>query len=536
MPCPHYRIMISTRSKSPPTTASAAYQSGERLYDERTHRTKNYNDKRGVIYTEIMLPDNAPREYADRNTLWNAVEWSETNWNAQMARKLHITLPRELSMDDNLKLIREYVQEQFVSQGMIADIAIHDPAPPNHNPHAHVMLTMRALDEQGHWLPKCHREYVLDENGDRIKGENGKWKFRKVFTTDWDNRDNAEKWRQAWEDIQNRYLEAAERPERISMKSYERQGIDQIPTVHMGPAVTAMERRGIETNIGNLNREIKKTNALIAAIKRAISKIKEWITEVKEAIIEIDMQPKEVLLVDLLIQRFNERRDERRETFSSYGQQRGSVMDLQRFADITAYMREKNVLSVADLDSRIEEISAAAQPTRDQIKAVTAKINTLRKLLEYGDRRDKLSPVHDQYLKIHWKGRKEKFQKEHKEELDAWSQADRYLRKYLPDQPYNADAVNTELSSLNAQLEELNARLEPYQEETRMLKDIKYWVKDLIPELEPERDNLTPERKEWKNMTVKERLAAASREVAAENAERQRQQPQRKQRNKEWER
>ena len=75
MPCPHYRIMISTRSKSPPTTASAAYQSGERLYDERTHRTKNYN--------------NAPREYADRNTLWNAVEWSETSWNAQMARKLH---------------------------------------------------------------------------------------------------------------------------------------------------------------------------------------------------------------------------------------------------------------------------------------------------------------------------------------------------------------------------------------------------------------------------------------------------------------
>ena len=90
MPCPHYRIMISTSSKSPPTTASAAYQSGERLYDERTHRTKNYDDKR-----------------------WNAVEWSETNRNAQMARKLHITLPRELSMDDNLKLIREYVQEQM---------------------------------------------------------------------------------------------------------------------------------------------------------------------------------------------------------------------------------------------------------------------------------------------------------------------------------------------------------------------------------------------------------------------------------------
>ena len=129
MPCPHFKIKISTRSKSPPTTASAAYQSGERLYDERTHRTKNYDDKRGVIYTEIMLPDNAPREYADRNTLWNAVEKAETNWNAQMARKLHIALPRELPLETSYEMIREYVQEQFVSKGMIADIAIHDPCP-----------------------------------------------------------------------------------------------------------------------------------------------------------------------------------------------------------------------------------------------------------------------------------------------------------------------------------------------------------------------------------------------------------------------
>ena len=537
MPCPHFKIKISTRSKSPPTTASAAYQSGERLYDERTHRTKDYNDKRGVIYTEIMLPDNAPREYADRNTLWNAVEKAETNWNAQMARKLHIALPRELPLETSYEMIREYVQEQFVSKGMIADIAIHDPDPPNHNPHAHLMLTMRAMDEQGHWLPKCHREYELDEEGNRIKGENGKWKFRKVFTTDWDNRDNAETWRQAWEDIQNRYLEAAERPERISMKSYERQGIDQIPTVHMGPAVTAMERRGIETNIGNLNREIKKTNALIAAIKRAIAKIRDWLTEVKEAIIEIDMQPKEVILVDLLIQRFNERKEERSETWNSaYGQRKATVKDLQRFADITAYMRENSIRSVADLDSRLDELSAAGRPTREQMKTVNSRIKTVERLLEAGERKAKLDPIHDQYLKIHWKGRKEKFAKEHKAELDEWNQADRFVRKNLPDQLFNAGALQTELSSLNAQLDELNGRLVPIQEETQMLKDIRYLVKDLIPELEPERENLTPERKDWKQMTVRERLAAASQELAAENAARQHEQPHRKPKDRGWER
>ena len=533
MPCPHFRIKISTRSNSPPTTAQAAYQSGERLYDERTHRTKNYDDKRGVIFTEIQLPENAPEEYLDRNKLWNSVEWSETNWNAQMARKFHIALPRELPMEQNIEMIRQFVQEQFVARGMIVDLAVHDADPPNHNPHVHLMMPMRAVDENGKWLPKCHREYVLDENGDRIKDEKGKWKFRKVFTTDWDDRSNAETWRQAWEDIQNRYLEAAERPERISMKSYERQGIDQIPTVHMGPAVTAMERRGIETDIGNLNREIKKTNALIAAIKRAITKIKDWLTDIKAGIKEIEMEPKEILLVDLLIQRFNERKEERRENWNSaYSQNRGTVKDLQRFADITAYMRENNIRSVADLDARLDEISAAGQPTRSQIKEVRSRVNIVEALLETGEKKAKLDPVHDQYLKIHWKGRKEKFSKEHKAELEEWNHADRFIRKYLPDQPFNAGALQSELSSLNAQLEKLNARLRPIQEETQMLKDIRYLVKDLIPELEPEREKMTPESKEWREMTVRERLAAARKELAAER-ENERPQPQRKHRDRE---
>jgi len=298
-----------------------------------------------------------------------------------------------------------------------------------------------------------------------------------------------------------------------------------------------MERRGIETNIGNLNREIKKTNALIAAIKRAIAKIRDWLTEVKEAIIEIDMQPKEVMLVDLLIQRFNERRDERSETWNSaYGQQKGTIKDLQRFADITAYMREHSIRSVADLDSRLDELSAAGRPTREQMKTVNSRIKTVERLLEAGERKAKLDPIHDQYLKIHWKGRKEKFAKEHKAELDEWNQADRFVRKNLPDQPFNAGALQTELSSLNAQLDDLNGRLIPIQDETQMLKDIRYLVKDLIPELEPERENLTLERKDWKQMTVRERMAAAREELAAENAARQHEQPHRKPKDRGWER
>lgn len=521
MPCPHFRIKISARSKSPPTTAQAAYQSGERLYDERTRRVKDHKSKEGVLYTEVMLPDNAPPEYADRNTLWNSVERFETAWNAQLARKLHIALPRELSREDNLRLIREYCLEQFVSKGMVADIAFHDPDPPNHNPHAHVMLTMRAIDGQGRWMPKSRREYLLDEEGNRVKGPDGKWKFRKVFTTDWDDRGNAEKWRQAWEDMQNRFLEEAGRPERVSLKSYERQGTDQIPTVHIGPAVTAMERRGIETDIGNLNREIKKVNALVAAIKSAIARIKDWIAELDAAVHEIEFDPKEVMLIDLLNQRFAERKAERMTWTSVTGERKAGVKDLQRFIDITTYMRENGIFSVADLEDRIAGVSAAEQPARDKIKEASSRIRTIEGLLEAGERKAGLDPVHDQYLKIHWKGRRERFADEHKADLAAWNKADRFIRKFLPDQPFNAKALQSELSSLNARLDELNNGLGPYQEEMKMLKDIRYFVKDLIPELEPEGDKLTPEKKEQKQMTMRERLAAAKAEAERQNAERQ---------------
>ena len=190
MPCPHYKIKISKRKKGHSAVAQAAYQSGERLFDERSNRTTYYTDKSGIVYTEIMLPPNAPPEYADRNTLWNAVEAAEDNWNAQLARRFEIALPIELPMEQRVALIREHCMEQFVSKGMIADIAVHDPDPPGHNPHAHVMLTMRPMDDKGRWMAKAHREYILDENGERIRDKKGKWKFRKVPVTDWNNRGN----------------------------------------------------------------------------------------------------------------------------------------------------------------------------------------------------------------------------------------------------------------------------------------------------------------------------------------------------------
>ena len=153
MPCPHNEITIVQRSQRQSAVAAAAYQSGEKLFCEYDQQVKHYPEKRGIVHNEILLPANAPRSYADRNTLWNAAEAVEKQWNSQLARRWVLTIPREIPPDQYAVLVREFCEQQFVSKGMIVDFAIHDPHPPGHNPHAHVLLTMRAIDEHGISLP-----------------------------------------------------------------------------------------------------------------------------------------------------------------------------------------------------------------------------------------------------------------------------------------------------------------------------------------------------------------------------------------------
>ena len=137
MPCPHNEITIVQRSQRQSAVAAAAYQSGEKLFCEYDQQVKHYPEKRGIVHNEILLPPNAPQEYADRNTLWNAAEAVEKQWNSQLARRWVLTIPREIPPDQYAVLVREFCEQQFVSKGMIADFAIHDPHPPGHNPHAH---------------------------------------------------------------------------------------------------------------------------------------------------------------------------------------------------------------------------------------------------------------------------------------------------------------------------------------------------------------------------------------------------------------
>ena len=132
MPCPHNEITIVQRSQRQSAVAAAAYQSGEKLFCEYDQQVKHYPEKRGIVHNEILLPANAPRSYADRNTLWNAAEAVEKQWNSQLARRWVLTIPREIPPDQYAVLVGEFCEQQFVSKGMIADFAIHDPHPPGH--------------------------------------------------------------------------------------------------------------------------------------------------------------------------------------------------------------------------------------------------------------------------------------------------------------------------------------------------------------------------------------------------------------------
>ncbi|MAU11273.1 MAG: hypothetical protein CL607_15740 [Anaerolineaceae bacterium] len=239
---------------------AAAYRAGEQHRDQEQGRTYDYSSREDVRYTEILAPEHAPEWVQDRATLWNAVEQRENRKNSQLARSLIMGLPRELTLEENIALLREHVQEQFVSKGMVADIAIHDSIASDggRNPHAHVLLTMRGFNPDGTW--QRHK------NGGRERSWNS-YNIEKTHTDDGkfipanQRFDSTDIWRNAWEEKQNEYLAQAGAVARISMKSYQEQGIDKLPTVHMGYRANLLESQGIPTRVGNWNRAVEAENA-----------------------------------------------------------------------------------------------------------------------------------------------------------------------------------------------------------------------------------------------------------------------------------
>ena len=325
------------------------------------------------------------RSFADRATLWNSAEEVEKQWNSQLARRFVVALPREMPLEMCPQMMQEYCNEHFVSKGMCCDFAIHDPDPPGHNPHCHIMLTMRAIDENGKWMPKSRKVYDLDENGERIRLPSGNWKSHKEDTVDWNDQKYGEIWRQGWAAAANRYLEANDRPERLDLRSYERQGLDKIPTVHMGPAVSQMEKRGIQTNIGNLNRDITAANRLMQSIRQMVRHLKGWIADLKEkkaALLEALQEAKEPTLPELLGKYLDLRREERT-GWTSKGQLKGTVNDFNKVMDAIRYLREKELSTVESLDAYLDTVSEQAVSIRAEMKPKEKRMKEIDTMLSH---------------------------------------------------------------------------------------------------------------------------------------------------------
>ena len=266
----HFSGQIISRSKGQSAVASAAYRSGEKLYDERYGQTKFYKRETDPI-TFILKPNHAPDWCLDRERLWNEVEKHEKAKNSQLAREFNVALPIELSLGEQIALTKDYCQMFFVEKGMVADVAIH--LDDKDNPHFHVMLTTRPFDETGQWTIKSRKVYLYDDEGNPLYVKSGYRASRKENVTDWDSKETMQAWRKGWADLTNSYLEKNGFSERISEKSYAELGFDKQPTIHEGYVARQMEKNGRSSDRVQINVLIKKENAtkeILQDVKRDI--------------------------------------------------------------------------------------------------------------------------------------------------------------------------------------------------------------------------------------------------------------------------
>ena len=274
----HCSIKIGSRSNGQSAIAAAAYRSGDKLKDNETGQISDYTKKSGIVFSEISLCDNAPAEYSDREILWNSVHSIEKNKNAQLWREFEVALPKELNRDEQIDTVRSFVKG-LNEQGMCVDWSLHDKG--DGNPHAHIMATMRSITEDGKWAPKSRKVYDLDENGQRIfqkvdKSGKKQYKNHKEDYNDWNRKERVEEWRSAWADCCNARL--SER-DRIDHRSYERQGMDQIPTVHEGYAARQIAAKGGISERVEINNEIREKNSLLRKIAAQLKAIGEEIKQ-----------------------------------------------------------------------------------------------------------------------------------------------------------------------------------------------------------------------------------------------------------------
>ncbi len=465
----HLSIKIISRGKGKSAVAASAYRSGEMIKNEYDGIVHDFTRKGGIAHTEILLPQNAPQDFVNRSVLWNSVEKIEKSKKSQLAREIEIALPKELDREKQIELVREYVKENFVKVGMCADIALHDKN--DGNPHAHILLTMRPLNEDKTWGAKSKKEYIFDENGEKVKLKNGNYKTRKINTTDWNEQDKAEQWRKAWADITNKYLEENSIQEKVDHRSYQRQGIEQIPTIHLGVSATQMEKKGIATDRGNINREIKHQNKILREIARRIKALLNWIRGIgKEERAETEnikstLPPKENLLsvFENLIRNNTENHN----------------ADLEKYIESYQFLKEKNITSLSELKESISALRDKNYKTTRTIKDTEKKIDDRVQLIDHAEKYLKHKDTYRAYTKLK-KNKQDTFYNEHTAEIILFESAKKYLKEHLGEsKTLNISKWKLEIGTLRKEKNSLYNQILEIREEVKQAEKVKTCIEQL---------------------------------------------------------
>ncbi|MBP5718011.1 MAG: MobA/MobL family protein, partial [Abditibacteriota bacterium] len=442
----------------------AAYRSGEKLTNEWDGRAHDYTRKGGIVHTEIILPANAPHDFYDRATLWNSVEMSEKAANAQLAREVEVALPNELNREEQLKLVREFVKDTFVDAGMCADIAVHDKG--DGNPHAHIMLTLRPLNPDGTWGAKCRKAYELDADGNRIPDGKGGWKNHRENTTDWNDKGNAEKWRASWAAHLNKALELKGVSARVDHRSYKRQGIDKIPSIHMGVAAMRMEKRGIRTIKGDFNRAIAADNKLLKELKARITRLYNWSKELAAREKALSGR-KQSVMAQLMDAQFA--RQKEKPSNSNYA----AIRRLKENAAVFNFLMEHNINSVeelfdviSDLNDRYYDLRGKIVNAERRIAALRERLDKLKQYRSYKAVRQKIDTLNGKKRAL--------YEEQHKAELAAFASAEKYLTALREaGEKVKPEEWRKETERLNAEREANYKRMEDMREQIKAAENIR---------------------------------------------------------------
>jgi len=487
----HMSTKITSRGKGKSAVAAAAYRAGERITNEYDGVTHDYTRKGGIVHTAILLSDHAPPEYKDRAVLWNAVEKIEKAKNSQLAREIELALPVELTKEQNILLVHEYVKRHFVNHGMCADIAIHDTD--EGNPHAHVLLTMRPFNEDRTWGDKQKKVYHLDEDGNKIYDPiKRQYKCGKVQTTDWNEQTKAEEWRAAWAEYVNGVLEHNGHAERVDHRSYERQGIDQIPTIHLGVAASQMEKRGIRTERGDINRDVEISNQKLRQLKARLTKLETWLKEETD-----NTEPP--TLADI-ISNILYRREQ-----SGQPSRYNVVNNLKAAAEMLIFLQENKIMDMDGLNEYFKSMIDKQFAIRDELKPIERRMKTLDEHLRhsgnykaYRGYKAKYERLYAEYTTLNkatgfGAGRKaqkalataNEYYETYRNEITMYENAERYLRDVLQKhfEPKKLPPITkwkAERESLTADLQLLSLEYTKLKDDTVIVEKIRKNVYDIL--------------------------------------------------------